>query len=207
MTEKVIGASRDQVRGRTGRRRVIGASIAVLVAAVAVLWIVGRLPGAPMRAGPLEGTNFENLRARIRPGDTGMLWGSLVLHNPTRDDIVLDKVSLADNPQKIKPSAGPYIWDETRVALLDTGAVSGYQMPLPSTWKLPVKHPVEGFTIPPQDDDGSVEVLYEFPAPETATTVKGISVRYRTAGMIYRKTFDVTLTMCAVADPEPCDQG
>jgi hypothetical protein len=205
VTDEVTAAPRDLVPGRTARRHIIAASIAVVVAAVGVLWIVGRLPGAPMRVGPLEGTNFEELRVPMRPGDTGMLWGSLVLHNSTRDDIVLDQVTLADNPQKIKPSAGPYIWDETRVALLNTGAVSGYQMPLPSSWKLPVKHPAEGFTVAPQDEDGSIEVLYEFPVPEKTTTVKGITVRYRTAGITYRKTFDVTLTICAPADPKPCN--
>jgi hypothetical protein len=207
VTDEIIGAPRDHAPGRTARRRIISVAIAVAVATAGGLWIVGRLPGAPMRAGPLEGTNFEELRARLRPGDTGMLWGSLVLHNSTNNDIVLQQVTLADNPQKIKPSAGPYVWDETRVALLNTGAVSGYQMPLPSTWKLPVKHRVEGFIVPPQDEDGSVEVLYEFPVPDKVTTIKGITVRYRTAGIVYRKTFDVALTMCTPADPEPCNKG
>ncbi|MET8147718.1 hypothetical protein ACIBSW_28760 [Actinoplanes sp. NPDC049668] len=187
-------------------RRIVGASIAVVIAAVGGLWILGRLPGAPMRAGPLEGTDFEELWAPLRPADTGLLWGSLVLHNPTGHDIVLETVTLADNPGRIAPSAGPYIWDETRVALLDTGSVSAYQLPLPNTWKLPRKHPVKGFTVPPHDEDGSVEVLYELPVPDRPTTIDGIAVRYRTSGITYRRTFDVTITVCPPADTRPCDR-
>lgn len=65
-----------------------------------------------------------------------------MLHNATKDDIVLDEVTLADNPQKIRPMGDPYIWDQARVGLLGSGAVSGYPVPLPSTWKLPRQHHV-----------------------------------------------------------------
>lgn len=133
-----------------------------------------------------------------------MLWGSLVLHNSTEDDIVVEQVTLDDNPMKIRPSAGPYIWDESRIALLDTGSVSGYQLPLPSAWKLPVRRTVECFVIRPQREDDSVEVLYEFRVPDETTTIKGINVRYHTAGIVYRKTFDVAITICPPTDFDPC---
>lgn len=54
--------------------------------------------------------------------------------------------------------------------------------------------------------DGSVEVLYEFPVPEKTSTITGITVRYHSAGIAYRKTFGVTITICAPADPRPCNR-
>jgi len=187
-----------------GRPRIVAALIAVVVLSAGVLLVLGRLPGAPMRDGPLEGTRFEELRATLRSGDTGLLWGSLVLHNPTAKDVVLDEVGLAGNPQGLKPSAGPYLWDMTRVELLDTGAVSGYALPLPSSWRLPRPIPVSGYVLPPGGEDDSVEVLYEFPVPQRTSVLTGMTVGYHTGGIAYRKTYDVTLTVCPPDDHRSC---
>ncbi|WP_305783582.1 hypothetical protein [Symbioplanes lichenis] len=85
-----------------------------------------------------------------------------------------------------------------------SGAVSGYQLPLPTDWRLPVRHRVAGYTIRPQSEDSSVEVLYEFPVPGATSRIEGITVRYRAGGIAYRKTFDVAITICAPAGPRPC---
>lgn len=204
MTDQVAVAPRGPAPGRT-RRRILAAGAVVAVVVAAGLWIIGRLPGAPMREGPLEGNTAEVIRVPTETIHTGLLWGTLVLHNGTSKDIVLEQITLADKPQKLIPSAGPYIWDEGRVALINGGAISAYTLPLPSKFTIPPRHRVEGFTIAPQAEDGSVEVVYEFPLPDTAVTVKGITVRYRTAGIVYRKTYDVTLTICAPSDPKPCN--
>ncbi|UQU65128.1 hypothetical protein COUCH_01885 [Couchioplanes caeruleus] len=203
MTGAVAGA--PPVSGvRRTRRLLIVAAAVVVAAVVAGLWVVGRLPGVPLRDGPLEGTNYEELWQKTKPTDTGMLWGSLVLHNSTKSDIVLVDVALAD-PDGIVPSAGPYIWGEDRVAMIGSAAVSGYKFPLPAEWKIPPKHAVAGYRIRPQAESDSVEVLYELPVPRRTSTIRGIAVRYRTAGITYRRTFDVILTICAPTEPERCD--
>ena len=89
--------------------------------------------------------------------------------------------------------------------MLGTGAVSGQHLPLPRDWKIPVRHPVGGYRLPPQEEDASVEVLFELPVPDRTVTIEGLTVRYETAGRAYRKTFPVTITVCAPADPGPCD--
>ena len=205
MTDHLASAPRNHVPGRA-RRLIVGAAAAAATLVLVGLWIFGRLPGAPVRSGPLEGTNFEDLRIPLRPADTGVLWGSLVLHNSTKSDITLENVSFARNPANIDPIGSPYVWDETRVALLDTGAVSGYQLPLPSTWHLPQKHAVSGYRIPPQKEDGSVEIVYELPVPTATSTVDGITVRYRAGGIIYRKTFGVSITVCPPGESARCHQ-
>ncbi|GAA0572569.1 hypothetical protein GCM10010172_66400 [Paractinoplanes ferrugineus] len=181
------------------------AVLACALAAAGVLWLTGRgSSSAPLRAGPLEGTNFEELRARTEPSQSGLLWGSLVLHNPTKNDIVLHEVTLAGNPQSLEPTTAPYLWGPDRVALLGTGAVSGYALPLPAAWKIPPRHEVTNYRIAPQTEEESVEVVFEFPVPTHTSELHGITVRYRMNGLAYRKTFDVNLTICAPEDPSPC---
>ncbi|MFG1995775.1 hypothetical protein ACGFJ7_37970 [Actinoplanes sp. NPDC048988] len=183
------------------------AVLACLLVAAGALWLTGRAPSSvPLRAGPLEGTDFEQLRARTQPSQAGLLWGSLLLHNSTSGDIVLDEITLAGNPQGLEPTAGPYLWGPDRVALLDTGAVSGYALPLPKAWKIPPRHEVANFRIAPQPEQESVEVLFEFPVPTRTSELHGITVRYHTGGLGYQKTFDVNLTVCAPDDPSPCRQ-
>jgi len=203
VSDEADSASPDG-RGRTVRRRLVLALAAAMVAAAAILWIVGRLPGAPLRDGPLDGVDGEAIWAPLQARDSGVLWGSLLLHNPTGQTVTLDAVSFAANPQHLMPSVGPYIWDESRYKLLNTAAVSGYKLPLPADWKLPRQYPVKGYRIAPQDGDTDIEVLYEFPVPEHAGTVDGITVRYRVGAVTYGKTFGVSITVCPPSDPLPC---
>jgi hypothetical protein len=210
VTKHVISEPRDGVSGLAPRRSrwslIAAAIVILLILAGTSLWILGRLPGTPMRAGPLEGTDFEELRAPTKQTYTGLLWGSLLLHNSTDTDIILEKAYIAGNPQQVTPTASPYIWDETRVELLNTGAISGHELPLPSTWKLPTRHPLNGYRIPPQNEETSIEVLFELPIPDRTTILKGITIEYQTGGIRFRKTFDVNLTICAPADPAPCNR-
>ncbi|GAA2617364.1 hypothetical protein [Paractinoplanes durhamensis] len=188
-----------------GRSRwIVAGTLAVVVLAAFILWLIGRLPGAPLRPGPLEGTNYEELKVRTNTAETGILWGSLQLHNGTGFDVVLDKVTLADNPQNTQPSAGPYIWDTDRVALLNTGSVSGYSIPLPSDWKIPPRHSVKGFRIRPHAEEESVEVLYELPVPTRVTEVHGMTVRYHTRGLAYQRTYDISIIICPPSDGSRC---
>jgi hypothetical protein len=187
--------------GRTRRGRIVASVVvAVVVPALGTMLVIGRPSALTLREGPLQGTTFEEVRAPVEPSHTGVLWGSLVLHNPTAQDIVLDDVRIARNADQLEPSAGPYVWDGSRVVLLGAGAVSAYQMPLPRTWNLPQKHPVAGFVIPPGDEDDSVEVLYEFPVPDRPSTIQGITVRYHAGVLSYRKTFDIAITIVPPAD-------
>ncbi|MEV4347760.1 hypothetical protein AB0J83_25165 [Actinoplanes sp. NPDC049596] len=184
------------------RRRAMWAAAAVAVAASAS-W----LPGVPLRAGPLEGTTFEELHARTDPSQAGILWGSLLLHNPTGKTITIDGVRIAGNPQALEPSAGPYIWDVDRYELLGTGAISAYQLPLPpAKFTIPPRHEAKGFRIPPHAEEDSIEVVYEFPIPTRTSELHGITVSYHVGGLAYRKTYDIHLTICAPNDPDPCDQ-
>lgn len=203
MTDEVTTAPQGSALRR--RRIIIAALLVLAVAAAAGLWLTGRFPGASPPDGPLEGTNFEKLATRLEADDTGLLWGSLLLHNGTDNDVVLEEVTLDDNPDGVVPDAGPYLWDTDRVELLGSGAVSVHPMPLPSDWRIPPKHQVAGFVIPPHAEQDSVEVVYELPVPDRAVTISGITVRYSTAGRRYQNTYDVAIVACPPGDQKPCE--
>jgi hypothetical protein len=63
---------------------------------------------------------------------------------------------------------------------------------------------VTGFRIPPHSEGQSIEVVYEFPVPTRVTELHGITVRYHTRGLAYRKTYDVSIIMCPPSDTQRC---
>lgn len=215
MTGSEPDTSRDVAsrRARRGPRRttVIAGMAAVLVVALGGAALTDNLPGVPLREGPLEGTNGVAARMQVRATDSGAIWGNLILENHSGSTIVLDSIEVAQNPQHLEQLTAPYIWDEGRVAMLGFSTVDGYQLPLPAEWNLPPRHPVEGYelksTDPPQPDDDTikdVEVLLEFGVPEQASPLIGITVNYHVGWLAYRKTFDISFTLCPPTDPQPC---
>ena len=191
--------------------------IAVVVVVLGCAALAGKLPGVPLRAGPLEGPDGVTTSIPVRPTDAGVLWGILTLDNRTGSPVVVDSVEVADNPDGVALLTEPYIWDDTRVAMLGTGSVDVYHLPLPADWRLPARHPVHGYIIEAgtpeaatdaednDRNDPSAEVLFEFAAPRKAATISGITVRYHIGWMAYRRTFDTTIVMCPLNDRGPCD--
>lgn len=196
---------------RTRRRTVLAGVAAVLVVALGGAALTGNLPGVPLREGPLEGTSGVAARMQVRATDAGAIWGNLVLENHSGSTIVLDSIEVAQNPQRLEQLSAPYIWDEGRVALLGFSTVDGYQLPLPAEWNLPPRRAVAGYelesTDPPQPDDDivrDVEVLIEFGVPKRASPLIGVTVNYHIGWLAYRKTFDISFTLCPPNDAQPC---
>ncbi|MBB2949001.1 hypothetical protein FB565_008787 [Actinoplanes lutulentus] len=187
--------------GRT--LRVISRVAVVGVLGAAALWAFGVVPASLMRTGPLEGPSRTALRLPLLARDTGALWGRLVLRNPTEHDIHLRDVSFASNPQQLVPVVEPYVWDESRADVIRAAEIS-WQLPIPHSWNVAELHPAQGYTIRPQDGDDSVEVVFELPKPEAAATIDGVTVRYRSLGITYQRTFDLAVVICPPADWKPC---
>jgi hypothetical protein len=127
----------------------------------------------------------------------------------------------AENPDKVKLLAGPYVWGDLNIP--GVGAISGYPLPLPAGWRVPRREKVEGFAIAsgarrkplkmnesaPEEapyTGGHPEIMIEFARPERASTVTGVTVDYRIGWQAFRKTFDMSLTMCPRNESGPCDQ-
>ena len=182
-------------------RVIISSGIAVSLVVVSAGVLSGRVPGFPMREGPLEGPSGVTLAAPVRAEHTGAIWGSLVLENHSGSAIVLDSVTVADNPQNLPQTVPPYLWDKTRIERLGFATVDR-QLPLPAEWRLPERLPVQGHVLEPAPDDA--EVLIEFGVPQRTSTVSGITVRYHVGWLAYRKTFDLKLTLCPPADRGAC---
>lgn len=215
MTMSAPDTSRDAApqpaRRRPRRKTVIAGVAAVLVVALGGVMLVGKLPGVPLREGPLEGTSGVTARMPVKATDAGAIWGNLILENHSGSTIVLDSIEVAQNPRRLEQLGAPYIWDEGRVAMLGFSSVDGYPLPLPAEWNLPPRHSVAGYelksTDPPQPDDDTVkdvEVLIEFGVPEQASPLIGITVDYHIGWLAYRKTFNISFTLCPPTDPQPC---
>lgn len=199
------------------RTVVMSVIVTVLLAAIAGAVLTGRAPGGPLREGPLIGHDGVTAAMPVRATDTGVLWGILNLENRSGSPIVIDSVAPADNEQDLPLLTEPYIWDDSRVALLNTGSVDAHQLPLPANWKLPAKHKVKGYVLesgtPEQIERGetekgydgpSAEVLFEFAVPKRPSTIRGITVKYHIGSVAYRRTFDTTMTFCPWNDQAPC---
>ncbi|BCY08627.1 hypothetical protein [Actinoplanes sp. L3-i22] len=201
MTDSLVAPRGSDSRRFT--RAWIAGLAAVALSGLAFLVIGGRIPGIPCLPGPLEGASGVSVTVPLRPSDTGALWGALILHNAAVDGLVLESVSLADNPDGLAPSRSPYIWDDSRVAMLGFASVAAYNLPLPASWRIPVEQSLAGYRMR-KSEDATVEVLVEFAPPEKASTVSGIAVRYRVGWRTYRKVFDLAVTLCPPADTKPC---
>jgi hypothetical protein len=187
-------------------------AVAVLVVLGGGLALTGRVPGVPRREGPLEGTSGVDARMPVGAGHKGAIWGNLVLENHSGSTVVLDSVEVAGNPQRLRQLAPAYLWDQDRVDLLGFSTVDGHQLPLPATWRLPPRRDVAGFELrstgrdePAGNQVNDVEVLLEFGVPQRASALTGITVDYHIGWLAYRKTFDISFTVCPPADREPCD--
>jgi hypothetical protein len=205
----------EEARIRRRVRTITIAGIAVtLVAIAAGAALNGRVPGIPLREGPLDGSSGITGSMPVYERHTGAIWGSLVLENRSGSAIVLDSVEVSDNPQHLGQPVRPYIWDETRSEISGFATVDR-QLPLPAG-RLPARHEVKGYVLKPasseqlhQDDDEGysgpdAEVLIEFGVPRRASTVRGITVRYHVGWLAYSRTFDLTLTLCPPNDLGPC---
>jgi hypothetical protein len=215
--QTVLDIQRDGVPQprRRGRLLWVGAGIAIAIA-VGGAALGGVLPGVPLRAGPLEGVDGVYASLPVRPTDTGVLWGVLNLENRSGSPIVLDSVTVAENPDHLPLLKPPYIWDEFRVKTLGFNGTDAYQLPLPAKWKLPPERKVSGFELKSrtseQIDQGevgdgevpSVEVLFEFAPPKKPTKLNGITVRYHIGPLAYRRTFDTSIVFCPINDLGPC---
>jgi hypothetical protein len=202
-------------RRRRARVITISAFVVTMVMVSAGAALNGRVPGVPLREGPLDGSSGITGAMPVYERHTGAIWGSLVLENRSGSTIVLDSVTVSDNPQRLSQPVQPYIWDEKRSEVSGFATVD-HQLPLPPEWQLPAKHEVKGYilrsasTQQPQgaDDEGysgpDAEVLIEFGVPQRASTVSGITVRYHVGWLAYSKTFDLKLTLCPQNDLSPC---
>ena len=203
-----------RARRRPGRTTIITVAVAVLVMIGGSLVLAGQVPGVPLREGPLEGTSGVAARMPVAAKDKGAIWGNLVLENHSGSTIVLDSIEVAQNPQKLRQLTAAYIWDQNRVDLLGFSTVDGYPLPLPATWRLPPRRDVDGFELKSTDlseTEGNtlndVEVLLEFDVPQRASPLTGITVKYHVGLLAYRKTFDISFTLCPSTDRQPCDKG
>jgi hypothetical protein len=207
----------DAPRPRRFRPRLLWVTVIVGVLAVGGAALGGVLPGVPLRAGPLQGVEGVTLSAPVRPADTGVLWGVLVLTNPSSQQIVLDSVTVAENPGQLPLLRPPYIWDESRTDILGFNGTDGHQLPLPADWNLPPEREVSGFILksatPEPSDEAemtgpespSANVLFEFAPPKKRSKLTGITVEYHIGPVSYRRTFDTSIVLCPIADLGPCE--
>jgi hypothetical protein len=220
MTVSRPGTSQRASPGRARRRRylfVLGIVVTVcLLATLAVAVINGKITGVALRDGPIEGPEGVTATLPLKADNTGAIWGMLVLVNHSGATIVLDSVSVSQNPQQLEQLTEPYVWDSTRVKALNAGSLDVYALPLPAEWNLPAKRPVKGFelkSIPrateeqAQDPDylpDEAEIIFEFAMPTRASTVADLVVQYHVGWRTYRKTFRNKLTLCPPNDKGPC---
>jgi hypothetical protein len=207
--------AQDRRRRRIRTRLVISAVI-VTVITLGGAALSGRLPGVPLRDGPLVGVDGVTMGLPLWPTNTGALWGNLTLENRSGSSIVLDSVEVADNVDDLPMLTEPYIWDDSRVQALGVGSVDSYQLPLPADWKLPAKHKIDGYVlksgtdaqIEQADEKGyegpTAEVLFEFAVPNRPSTLRGITVRYHVGWLAYSRTFDTTQIFCPSDDRALC---
>jgi hypothetical protein len=188
-------------------RRTAVIATATVVVVVGGLLVTGRLPGAPRREGPLEGTSGVAARLPVAATDEGVIWGNLVLENHSGATVVLDSVQVARNPEKLRQLVPAYLWDQDRLDHLDSATVDGYQLPLPAQWRLPPRREVDGFELRSTgraesagDTLDDVEVLLEFDVPQRVSPLTGITVDYHVGWINYRRTFDISLTVFPRAD-------
>jgi hypothetical protein len=196
---------------RTRRTRMIAVSALCGVLLVTGLAgaLSGKIPGVPLREGPLDGGGADVVTARLKNTETaGSLWGTLHLWNPSRDPITLESVTLAHNPDGVRQISQPYLWDDSRTAMLGFGSLEYYALPLPEKWKIPNRQRIENYVLKPADENSEpdVEVLFEFAKPSRASMVGDVTVQYRIGWLAFRKTFPVRLHLCPAEDLAPCKQ-
>jgi hypothetical protein len=206
----------QDLRRRHIRTRLVISAVIVTIITLGAAALAGRLPGVPLRDGPLEGVDGVTLGLPLRPTDTGALWGNLPLENRSGSSIVLDSVEVADNVDDLPLLSEPYIWDDSRVQTLGVGSVDSYQLPLPTDWKLPAKHKINGYVLKSGTDaqieqasekgyEGpTAEVLFEFAVPKRPSPLRGITVHYRVGWLAYSRTFDTTQIFCPSDDRALC---
>lgn len=194
------------------RRRTIGLVVAALTVLV-VIALTGVIPGVPRRSGPLEGSG-GGIAARLQATDTGILL-TLDLQNRSGSPIVLNSAKLSDNPDRVTLLSEPYIRDG------DVEKIGSASLPLPDKWKSLPRKKIDGYTITsgrrqeplktsesaPEADDytgGNPQIAIEIARPKKATTVTSVTVEYHIGWQAFRKTFDVSSTVCPPNDLEPC---
>ena len=160
--------------------------------------------------GPLS-ADEENIVVTIplHPGETGIAWGNLELHNRGSSPLTLDSVTLTPASTQKTLVKRTYVWDEDRLGIADARTLVAYQMPLPTEWNQVPRHPVAGHVVPPEAESSEKikigpEIVVEFAVPERAVTVTAITVRYHAGRHAYEKTFQNAITICPPTDLHLC---
>lgn len=200
---------------RRPRRVLIIAVAVVVVAALAVtgyLMFGRRIVTGALAEGPLDAGADRQLTLPLKAKDKGAAWGSLALRNPSGSPVTLDAVSLESTTGRLAQLTSPYVWDENRWKVSDSGSLEAYQLPLPAEWTRVPKHPLPGYVVKPANsvpagNDAAVpeaEVVFEFGVPEKASGFKAVTVDYHAGATRYRKTFQVGFLLCPPNDLAPC---
>jgi hypothetical protein len=181
-----------------GSRVEIGIAVLAVVAVITLI-AIKRWQDSGGFSGPLEGNTGVSYTAPIRPGDTGVAWGSVELFNHSGSVIVLDRV-VVDDGQEVTLVREPYIWGSDRLEVAHQHSVGAMPLPLPKEWSSVSVHAVAGYEIPSMAADGRAEVgpeiVIELTPPARALTISGITVYYHIGWRPFSKTFDNSVTIC-----------
>lgn len=179
---------------------IIAVAVAVAVLAVAAFLVNGgRIFVRTAAEGPLDAGADRQITLPLKAKDKGAAWGSLTLRNDSDSSITLNSVTFESTTGKLTQLTTPYVWDENRWKIADSGSLEAYQLPLPAAWTRVPKHPLQGYVLKPASsapagDDAAVpeaEVVYEFGVPEKTSGFKAVTVEYHIGTTRYRKTFNV----------------
>lgn len=194
--------------GTRVRPAVIVTVVVVTVAALAVaafFVLGGRITIRTFGEGPLDAGVDRSITLPLRAQDKGAAWGDLIMTNQSSgSSLTLDSVAFESTTGTLQQITSPYVWDIT-----GAGSLAAYQLPLPATWTRIPKHPFRGYVLKSEAaktgaDTPEAEVIFEFGVPEKASGFKAVTVSYHIGAVSYRKTFNISFTLCPLTDKAPC---